>query len=156
MHLFTFITAVSCVLVAIVATPVKHDPSPSGCPNPANPGQGGSGAGNGVSAAVKKNVTTTVMQWLNDIKTVNTFVDTAGNLTDPAAISQAATTAFGAAQGEGNSLNILLGEVTLDAAGQTAADELPAQFNKIGPAINDTIANPQNLAQNLKIVDDAR
>lgn len=101
-------------------------------------------------------VTASIDSWLKDIETVNTFVDTAGGLKSNAEISQAATTAFTAAQGEGTNNDALAKLVKLDAAGLAANQALPAQFNIIGPAINDTISNPGNLQKNLDAINGAR
>ncbi|KAK2037414.1 hypothetical protein LZ31DRAFT_560428 [Colletotrichum somersetense] len=113
-------------------------------------------ANNAVDAALQTKVLGTINQWLGDIQTVNNFVDTAGQLKSNAEISNAAATAFVAAQNEGDSSNALQADVKLDAKGQAAAQALNAQFNIIGPAINDTIANPQNLQANLAKINGAR
>lgn len=117
---------------------------------------GAGAAPKGVSAAIKANVSATITQWLGDIVSVNTFVDTVGGVTDLATISSMAATAFVAAQNEGASNTILQQDVTLDASGKAAAQALIAQFNIIGPAINDTINNPGNVQQNLNAINGAR
>jgi hypothetical protein len=113
-------------------------------------------AANNSSPQLVANVSATIAGWLTDIQAVNTFVDTVGRIQDPIVISQKAAVVLSSAQNEGASLAILQGEVTLDAAGQVAAQALPGQFNIIGPAIEDTITNPQNLQQNLKAINGAR
>ncbi|KAK2052448.1 hypothetical protein LY76DRAFT_598587 [Colletotrichum caudatum] len=113
-------------------------------------------ANNAVDAALQTKVLGTINQWLGDIQTVNNFVDTAGQLKSNAEISNAAATAFVAAQNEGDSSNALQADVKLDATGQAAAQALINQFNIIGPAINDTVANPQNLQANLAKINGAR
>ncbi|KAK2035226.1 hypothetical protein LX32DRAFT_633414 [Colletotrichum zoysiae] len=119
-------------------------------------GQNAGAANNAVDAALQTKVLGTINQWLGDIQTVNNFVDTAGQLKSNAEISNAAATAFVAAQNEGDSSNAIQADVKLDAKGQAAAQALNAQFNIIGPAINDTIANPQNLQANLAKINGAR
>ncbi|TVY17531.1 hypothetical protein LARI1_G006551 [Lachnellula arida] len=109
-----------------------------------------------VSAQVKANVSAQIDKWLSDIESVNIFVDTVGSVKDTAKISSMAATAFVAAQNEGASNTILQLDVTLDASGQAAAQELVGQFNIIGPAINDTISNPGNLQKNLDAINGAR
>ncbi|KAK1956019.1 hypothetical protein LY78DRAFT_663854 [Colletotrichum sublineola] len=109
-----------------------------------------------VDPALQAKVLGTINSWLGDIQTVNNFVDTAGQLKSNAEISNAAATAFVAAQGEGDSSNALQKDVKLDAKGQAAAQALNDQFNIIGPAINDTISNPQNLQANLAKINGAR
>jgi hypothetical protein len=121
----------------------------------------GAGAGPGaatgvVSAQVKANVSAQIDKWLCDIKSVNTFVDIVGSVTDPAVISSMAATAFVAAQNEGVSNTVLQQDVTLDASGLAAAQALIGQFNIIGPAINDTIFNPGNVQKNLDAINGAR
>lgn len=108
------------------------------------------------AAGSAQDVTASITKWLADIQAVNTFVDTAGSLTDAQQISSAASTAFVAAQDEGTQNTALQKLVTLDASGQAAAQDLLNQFNIIGPAINDTISNPQNLQKNLAAINGAR
>ncbi|KAK1574783.1 uncharacterized protein LY79DRAFT_523303 [Colletotrichum navitas] len=119
-------------------------------------GHAGDNASNAANAALQTKVLGTINQWLGDIQTVNNFVDTAGQLKSNADISNAAATAFVAAQNEGDSSNALQADVQLDSKGLAAAKALNAQFNIIGPAINDTIANPQNLQANLAKINGAR
>lgn len=109
-----------------------------------------------VSAQLKAKVAATIDQWLNDINTVNNFVDTVGKVPDSEQISCMASEAFVAAQNEGTSNTDLQNDVTLDASGQAAAKALLGQFNIIGPAINDTIFNPGNLQKNLDAINGAR
>lgn len=109
-----------------------------------------------ISPEVKANVSATINQWLSDIQAVNTFVDTVRSCENPTAISSQAADAFKAAQNEGVSNSILQQDVTLDNSGKTAAQALLAQFNIIGPAINDTIFNPNNLNRNLDAINGAR
>ncbi|EFQ31365.1 hypothetical protein CGRA01v4_10927 [Colletotrichum graminicola] len=118
--------------------------------------QAGDNANNAANAALQTKVLGTVNQWLGDIQTVNNFVDTAGKLKSNAEISNAAATAFVAAQNEGDSNNAVQADVQLDSKGLAAAKALVDQFNIIGPAINDTIANPQNLKANLAKINGAR
>jgi hypothetical protein len=123
------------------------------------PGNRHSGAGASaqvVSPQVKANVSAQIDKWLSDIKSVNTFVDTVGSVTNAATISSMAATAFVAAQNEGASNTILQQDVTLDASGRAAAQALLGQFNIIGPAINDTIFNPGNVQKNLDAINGAR
>lgn len=117
---------------------------------------GGATGGTAVSAATQQQVAGTIQQWLNDIATVNNFVDTAGQLTDAQQISDFASQTFIAAQDEGTSNTALQQAVQLDASGLSAAQDLLNQFNIIGPAINDTISNPQNLQKNLDAINGAR
>lgn len=112
-------------------------------------------AGN-VNAATQQTVSDTIQKWLSDIATVNNFVDTAGQLTDAQQISDFAAKTFVAAQDEGTSNTALQQAVQLDASGLSAAQDLLNQFNIIGPAINDTISNPQNLQKNLDAINGAR
>lgn len=107
-------------------------------------------------AALAQQVQDNVDQWLQDIKDVNTFVDTALNLKSDQEISDAATTAFAAAQDEGTQNDNLAGAVQLDSLGALANKDLANQFGIIGPAINDTIFNPQNLQKNLDAINGAR
>ncbi|KAK6221635.1 hypothetical protein QIS74_04507 [Colletotrichum tabaci] len=109
-----------------------------------------------VDPALQAKVLGTINQWLSDIQSVNNFVDTAGQLKSNAEISNAAATAFVAAQNEGDSSTALQADVKLDAKGLAAAQALNAQFGIIGPAINDTITNPQNLQANLAKINGAR
>lgn len=116
-------------------------------------------AGNNTATAASPNaqsVSAAIDAWLKDIKAVNTFVDTTANLTDPAAITAAATTALVAAQDEGVQNDALKSLANLDASGLAANTDLANQFNIIGPAIKDTIANPQNLQKNLAAINGAR
>lgn len=115
----------------------------------------GKGAANN-KAALAQQVQDNVNQWLQDIKDVNTFVDTALNLKSNQEISDAATTAFAAAQDEGTQNDNLAGAVQLDSLGALANKDLANQFGIIGPAINDTIFNPQNLQKNLDAINGAR
>lgn len=108
------------------------------------------------AAGSAQDVTASITKWLADIQAVNTFVDTAGSLTNAQQISSAASTAFVSAQDEGTQNTALQKLVQLDASGQAAAQDLLNQFNIIGPAINDTISNPQNLQKNLAAINGAR
>lgn len=101
-------------------------------------------------------VTDAINTWLDDIKAVNTFVDTAGQLDNDQDIIDAATTALAAAQDEGVENDALAGLVDLDASGLAANQDLLNQFNIIGPAIQDTVDNPQNLQKNLDAINGAR
>lgn len=109
-----------------------------------------------VDAATQQKVAGTIQNWLNDIAAVNNFVDTAGQLQNNQDISDAAAQAFVAAQDEGTSNTDLGNDVQLDASGLAASQALLDQFNIIGPAINDTITNPQNLQKNLDAINGAR
>lgn len=64
--------------------------------------------------------------------------------------------AFAAAQEESTSNTVLLSEVKLDAKGEAASKALVPGFNVIGPAINDTIYQPQNVKRNVDIVNEQR
>lgn len=115
--------------------------------------------GKASAAAGAKNaqaVSDSINSWLQDIKDVNTFVDTAANLKNAQDISDAAATAFVAAQDEGTQNDNLAKLAKLDASGLAANQDLANQFNIIGPAINDTISNPQNLQKNLDAINGAR
>lgn len=126
-------------------------------PMPAKGGKAGAGAGAGaVNAAVAQQVSTDINKWLADIQAVNTFVDTAGTLQSDQEISNAAATAFVAAQDEGTQNDNLAKAVKLDSLGLAANKDLASQFAIIGPAINDTITNPQNLQKNLDAINGAR
>lgn len=116
----------------------------------------GNNANGNVDAAVQQKVAGTIQNWLNDIAAVNNFVDTAGQLQNNQDISDAASQAFVAAQDEGTSNTDLGNDVQLDASGLAASQALQDQFNIIGPAINDTISNPQNLQKNLDAINGAR
>lgn len=113
-------------------------------------------ANGNVNAATQQKVAGTIQNWLNDIAAVNSFVDTAGQLQNNQDISDAAAQAFVAAQDEGTSNTDLGNDVQLDASGLAASQALQDQFNIIGPAINDTISNPQNLQKNLDAINGAR
>lgn len=119
----------------------------------AKPAKGGKASS---KAALAQQVQDNVDQWLQDIKDVNTFVDTALNLKSDQEISDAAATAFTAAQDEGTQNDNLAGAVQLDSLGALANKDLANQFGIIGPAINDTIFNPQNLQKNLDAINGAR
>lgn len=119
-------------------------------------GQGAGAATQAVSAATQQQVASTIQKWLTDIATVNNFVDTAGAMTNAQQISSFAAQTFVAAQDEGTSNTALQQAVQLDASGLSAAQDLLNQFNIIGPAINDTITNPQNLQKNLAAINGAR
>lgn len=108
------------------------------------------------NAASAAQVSTSIDTWIKDIAAVNTFVDTAGALKSDAEISQAAATAFVAAQDEGTQNDALAKLVKLDASGLSANQDLANQFGIIGPAINDTISNPGNLQKNLAAINGAR
>lgn len=108
------------------------------------------------NTAAAQQVTTSIEKWLQDIQAVNTFVDTAGGLQSAQEISAAASTAFVAAQDEGTQNDALQKLVQLDASGLSAAQDLLNQFNIIGPAINDTISNPQNVQKNIAAINGAR
>lgn len=117
---------------------------------------GNNNANANVDAATQQKVAGTIQNWLNDIAAVNNFVDTAGQLKNNQDISDAAAQAFVAAQDEGTSNTDLGNDVQLDASGLAASQALQDQFNIIGPAINDTITNPQNLQKNLDAINGAR
>jgi chromosome condensin MukBEF ATPase and DNA-binding subunit MukB len=108
------------------------------------------------SPALVANVSAAIARWLDDIEAVNNFVDTAINSQSLAAVSGQASAALVAAQNEGASLAILQADVPLGPAGQAAALALPGQFAIIGPAIQDVITNPQNLQQDLNLINGAR
>eukprot|EP00918_Siedleckia_nematoides_P055180 GHVU01120358.1.p1 GENE.GHVU01120358.1~~GHVU01120358.1.p1 ORF type:complete len:179 (+),score=24.68 GHVU01120358.1:68-604(+) len=108
------------------------------------------------STQVKRNVTEQIQIWQNAIDTVNTFVDTVLLVTDPAEVSRMAATAFAAAQNEQTSNAILSGEITLDASGEAASKALIPQFGVIGPAINETIYQPQNVQKNVDTINKQR
>jgi len=108
-------------------------------------GVGGRSAAKEVSPQVKANVSAQIDTWLRDIESVNNFVDTVSSITNPVVISSMAAMAFVAAQNEGASNAILQQDVKLDLSGQAAAQALIGKFNVIGPAINDSITNPDNL-----------
>lgn len=135
-----YAAALTLALAAIVAAK----------PMPAKGGKASS------KAALAQQVQDNVNQWLQDIKDVNTFVDTALNLKSNQEISDAAATAFTAAQDEGTQNDNLAGAVQLDSLGALANKDLANQFGIIGPAINDTIFNPQNLQKNLDAINGAR
>lgn len=103
-----------------------------------------------------QDVSDSINTWLQDIKDVNTFVDTAASLKNDNDISAAAATALVAAQDEGVQNTALAGLATLDASGLSANADLLNQFNIIGPAIQDTVDNPQNLQKNLDAINAAR
>ncbi|KAH8750987.1 hypothetical protein BGZ57DRAFT_834207 [Hyaloscypha finlandica] len=147
MQFSTILPIVFCLAASTFANPT---PKKQHC------GAGPGAATGVVSAQVKANVSAQIDKWLGDIKSVNTFVDTVGSVTDPAVISSMAATAFVAAQNEGVSNTVLQQDVTLDASGLAAAQALIGQFNIIGPAINDTIFNPDNLQKNLDAINGAR
>ncbi|CAN8102952.1 unnamed protein product [Discula destructiva] len=112
--------------------------------------------GNATVDDLAQQVASSINSWLQDIQNVNTFVDTAGGLTSAQDISNAAATAFVSAQDEGTQNNNLAQLTTLDASGNAANIDLANQFNIIGPAINDTASNPQNLQMNLAKINGAR
>lgn len=114
------------------------------------------GKGNNNKAAVAQQVSDAIDKWLQDIQAVNDFVDTAGQLDNNQDISDAAATALVAAQDEGVENDNLQKLVDLDASGLAAATDLLNQFNIIGPAIQDTVDNPQNLQKNLDAINGAR
>lgn len=114
----------------------------------ASPRPAAKGSPQDVSAAIDK--------WLQDIKAVNKFVDTAGGLKSDADITNAAKTALKAAMDEGTQNDALASLTTLDSAGAAANKDLAGQFNIIGPAIKDTTTNPQNLQKNLNAINGAR
>lgn len=143
MQFSTILPVAFCLATTCLATPLASRPKPGA-------------QAVAVSAEVKANVTAQIAKWQNDIKAVNTFVDTVGKVTDSATISSMAATAFVAAQNEGASNTILQQDVKLSGAGAAAAKALTGQFNIIGPAINDTISNPQNLQKNLDAINGAR
>lgn len=135
-----YAAALTLALAAIVAAK----------PMPAKGGKASS------KAALAQQVQDNVNSWLQDIKDVNTFVDTALTLKSDQEISDAAATAFTAAQDEGTQNDNLAGAVKLDSLGALANKDLANQFGIIGPAINDTIFNPQNLQKNLDAINGAR
>jgi len=115
-----------------------------------------SGAGAANASGDTQAVSDSINKWLKDIEAVNKFVDTAGTLKDNAAISKAASTALVAAKDEGVNNDALANLTTLDASGKSANKGLAAQFAIIGPAIKDTVSNPQNLKKNLAAINGAR
>ena len=141
MHSSTIITITSYFAISAIAAALPHGPS---------------AAAGGVSPQVKANVTATIYKWLSDIEVVNNFVDTASSSEDPKTISSQAAVAFVAAMDEGASNTILHQEVMLDASGEVAYQALMPKFAIIGPAINDTIYHPENLAKNVAAVNAAR
>jgi hypothetical protein len=124
--------------------------------NAANAANANGNANGNVDAALQQKVAGTIQNWLNDIAAVNSFVDSAGQLKNNQEISDAAAKAFVSAQDEGTSNSDLAKDVQLDASGLAANQALLDQFNIIGPAINDTITNPQNLQKNLDAINGAR
>jgi hypothetical protein len=109
------------------------------------------------SAATKQNVTEQIALWQAAIDTVNNFVDTVLLFaSDPSEVSNMAKVAFAAAQEESSSNTILSSEVKLDAKGEAASKELVPGFNVIGPAINNTIYQPQNVKKNVDTVNGER
>lgn len=145
------------VILAMCAA-VLANPMPKNGKNAAGAAAaaGNNNANANVDAATQQKVAGTIQNWLNDIAAVNNFVDTAGQLQNNQDISDAAAQAFVAAQDEGTSNTDLGNDVQLDASGLAASQALQDQFNIIGPAINDTITNPQNLQKNLDAINGAR
>lgn len=145
---------------AVLATPMPKNGNNAAAAAAAAGAAGGNNNNNNananVDAATQQKVAGTIQNWLNDIAAVNNFVDTAGQLQNNQDISDAAAQAFVAAQDEGTSNTDLGNDVQLDASGLAAAQALQDQFNIIGPAINDTISNPQNLQKNLDAINGAR
>lgn len=148
-----YAAVLTLALAAIVAA--KPMPAKGGKASAAG-AAGAAGSKAGSKAAVAQQVQDNVNQWLQDIKDVNTFVDTALTLKSNQEISDAAATAFTAAQDEGTQNDNLAGAVQLDSIGALANKDLANQFGIIGPAINDTIFNPQNLQKNLDAINGAR
>jgi len=142
MHFSTLLPL--CLAASTLANPVAN----------ADPKKNGKAAA--VPEDVKANVTGQINQWLKDISTVNNFVDSVGLSNDETVIKAMAGVAFKAAQDEGVSNTVLSQAVTLDAKGKAASQALLAQFNIIGPAINDTITNPQNFKKNVDAINGAR
>lgn len=138
MHFSTIVPTALCLATSTLASPFassgKHEYSPT----------------------VKANVTATIYEWLSDIERVNFFVDTVTKETDFKIISSMAAAALPAAMNEGTSNSILLSEVALDASGEAASKALPASFSIIGPAINDTIYQPQNVKKKVAAVNGQR
>lgn len=136
--------------------------SNAGTAGTAGNASGAAGAGStastaaGANPAAAQQVTASIDKWLQDIQAVNNFVDTAGSLQSAQEISAAASTAFVAAQDEGTQNDALQKLVQLDASGLSAAQDLQNQFKIIGPAINDTISNPQNVQKNIAAINGAR
>ncbi|KAI3390504.1 hypothetical protein diail_9494, partial [Diaporthe ilicicola] len=145
----------ACIILAMGAA-VLANPMPKNGNNAATAAGGNNNANGKVDAAVQQKVAGTIQKWVNDIAAVNSFVDTAGQLKSNKDISDAAAKAFVAAQDEGTSNTDLGKDVQLDASGLAASKALLNQFNIIGPAINDTISNPQNLQKNLDAINGAR
>lgn len=108
------------------------------------------------SPATKANVTAQIFEWLSDIDRVNFFVDTVLLYNDPKIISAMAAAALPAAMNEGTSNTIISKEVVLDASGEAASKALPPKFDVIGPAINDTIYQPENVRRNVAAVNGQR
>lgn len=135
-----------------LAMPRPHDGATEGAPAaPAAPGAPANGTAGGAKA-----VTAAIESWLKDIQGVNKFVDSAATLKTDAEITAAATAALKFAENEGVQNDALAKLVKLDEAGVTANKALAAQFEIIGPAIKDTIANPKNLQKNLDAINKAR
>lgn len=147
-------SVILAMCAAVLATPMPKNgnnaASAAGGNNAAAAagGNNNNNANGNVNAATQQKVAGTIQNWLNDIAAVNSFVDTAGQLQNNQDISDAAAQAFVAAQDEGTSNTDLGNDVQLDASGLAASQALQDQFNIIGPAINDTISNPQNLQKN--------
>lgn len=148
--------AITLALAALVVA----NPMPKAHTNHKNPGATKDNSTTPAAAAAAggnaKDVTAAINSWLQDIKAVNTFVDTAGKLKSDKEISDAAATAFVAAQDEGKQNDALASLTKLDASGKAANIDLANQFAIIGPAINDTISNPKNLQKNLDAINGAR
>ncbi|KAI7774343.1 hypothetical protein LA080_008869 [Diaporthe eres] len=143
-------------IILAMGAAVLANPMPKNGNNAAAAAGGKNNANGNVDAALQQKVAGTIQNWLNDIAAVNSFVDTAGQLQNNQDISDAAAQAFVAAQDEGTSNTDLGNDVQLDASGLAASQALQDQFNIIGPAINDTISNPQNLQKNLDAINGAR
>lgn len=156
---YTGLLALTLAAVA-VANPMPKGKAAAANAGAANAAGGNAAAakagGNANAAANAQQVSDDINKWLQDIQAVNDFVDTAGNLKSNQEISDAAATAFVAAQDEGTQNDNLQKLTQLDASGLAAATDLLNQFGIIGPAINDTISNPQNLQKNLDAINGAR
>ncbi|KAJ4389710.1 hypothetical protein N0V93_007182 [Gnomoniopsis smithogilvyi] len=146
----------AALTLALAAMALAKPMPAKGAKAAANANANGKANGNAAAAANAQQVQDNVNQWLQDIKDVNTFVDTALNLKSAQDISDAASTAFVAAQDEGTQNDNLAAAVQLDSLGALANKDLANQFGIIGPAINDTIFNPQNLQKNLDAINGAR
>lgn len=86
-----------------------------------------------------------IQHWIDDVNSVNNFLDSAVSLfPNPTALAAAATTALASAMDEPNELKILGAVPGLDSAGTSAVTKLGDNFSNVISALQAIIADPSD------------